>query len=205
MRSWMLATALLCGSARADKLEDAAQLLIDRGLERWEKGDVVAARDSFASARDLLPNKPNPYRLLALADSKLGRCQEAVVEADRFSALTPASDPRRSEVNAIRDSCMRPPAARAPVPPTLVSTPSAVPDVADLPPAPQNHALRKVAVFSLVAGAVFMAIGVPLLAVPNACRGSSDVEACRNVGASFATFGSAGMVAAVPLFVFDAP
>ena len=73
------------------------------------------------------------------------------------------------------------------------------------PPPPQNHALRKVAIFSLVAGAVFVAVGVPLLAVSSACRDSGDVQACRNVGASFAAFGTGGVFAAVPLFVFDAP
>src|SRR5579859_2517332 len=103
----ILVVGLLAGAARADKLEEAAQLLVDRGLAAWEKGELTLARESFAGARDLLPHKPNPYRLLALLDSKTGRCRDALYEIDQFLRLTPAGDARREEADAIRQSCVK--------------------------------------------------------------------------------------------------
>jgi hypothetical protein len=170
----------------ADKLEDAAQLLIDRGLAAWEKGDLPGARASFARARDLLPEKPNPYRLLALADQKLGQCDVAVAEADRFLALAAADDSRRNEVRSIRESCVRPSPTPAIAKPSL------------LQPAPTarkrpTNIWRNSAIASLVIGAAGIIAGVPLLIfVDN-----------KAAGAVPTAVGAAGLVLTIPFFVVD--
>lgn len=182
----LLVLIFLCASASADKLEDAAQLLVDRGLEAWAKGDLPGARASFASARDLLPEKPNPYRLLALADQKLGRCEDALREAERFLTLAAANDSRRSEVQLVRESCVRP----SPTP----SRPQIA--VAPPPPAPKKPATnvwRNSAIASLVIGAAGVIAGVPLLIfVDN-----------KAAGAVPTAVGAAGLLLTIPFFVVD--
>jgi hypothetical protein len=97
--------ALLSSAAAAD--EDDAQALMKDGLQRYAAGDLTGARIQFAAAQRMVPAKPNPYRLLALVDSRLGRCQDAIDEAKTFLALAKPDDSRRAEVVGIRDECLR--------------------------------------------------------------------------------------------------
>jgi len=186
----LLLLLLISQGSFADKLEDAAQLLIDRGLEAWEKGDLPGARSSFAKARDLLPEKPNPYRLLALVDQKLGHCEEAASEADRFLGLAIASDPRRAEVQSIRDSCVRPSPVRSSQAP--ISRPSLA-QATPTPRKPPTNIWRNSAIASLVIGSVGIIAGVPLLIyVDN-----------KAAGAVPTAVGAAGIVLTIPFFVVD--
>jgi hypothetical protein len=96
---------LLCtAAARGDTVEEAMNL-VDRGVELFKAGQLAAARESFARAQTLLPDKPNPYRWLGLVDARLGRCADAVRELDTFIAKVAADDPRTVEAITIRDRC----------------------------------------------------------------------------------------------------
>jgi hypothetical protein len=190
----VLLLTLICTYVQADKLEDAAQLLVDRGLEAWAKGDLPAARASFASARDLLPEKPNPYRLLALADQKLGRCDDALKEADRFLALAAASDPRRAEVQSLREGCVRPHPSQARPPKDQPARVEALQPTQAQPPAKKpTNVWRNSAIASLVIGAAGVIAGVPLLIfVDN-----------KAAGAVPTAVGAAGLLLTIPFFVVD--
>jgi hypothetical protein len=204
----MRAFAIVCvlaAAAPADKLEDAAQSLIDAGLSQWERGDLAGARASFAHARDVLPDKPNPHRLLAIADAKLGHCDEAVGEADRFLQLTTAEDRRRGEIEELRAACR-------PAPPKPATTASAKAASQKTAPAadasrPWQKFQRNTAIASLVIGAALLAVGAAMFAIDGKCTTNVPLQSCRDlydtngIGAAFASFGAGGIVASVPLFI----
>ena len=198
---------LLAADAPADKLEDAAQSLIDAGLSQWERGDLAGARASFAHARDVLPDKPNPHRLLAIADAKLGDCNEAVREADLFLQLAAAGDRRRAEIEELRSSCApakTSPAATAP----RVTARAATATVATAPASrPWRSFQRNTAIASLVIGAALLAVSAAMFAIDGKCTANVPIQSCANlydtngIGAAFAALGAGGVVASVPLFI----
>jgi hypothetical protein len=101
--------ALLAGHpARADDVLEAAKVHLDRGIAAFDAKDYVRARHELAEARDLAPEKPNPYRWLALTDVQLGNCPEALLEIDAFLARVTATDPRRAELERLRRLCTEP-------------------------------------------------------------------------------------------------
>jgi hypothetical protein len=93
-------------TAQTNPIDEASER-VNHGLELYAAGDLEGARREWAGAQSLVPSKPNPYRLLAMVDARLGRCQEAVREADLFLKLAPADDRRRGDVESIREQCQR--------------------------------------------------------------------------------------------------
>ena len=91
-------------SAWAGPAEDALAEL-DRGIALFQAGDLTAAREAFVRARDLVPDKANPYRWLGLVDARLGRCQDSIAELEVFLQRVPSSDPRAIEAITLRDRC----------------------------------------------------------------------------------------------------
>ena len=94
----------------ADKAEDAV-LLLDEGVKLYDEGEVQAARDAFLGARDLEPDKPNPYRWLGLADARLGHFADAARELDVFLQKVPPDDARVADARKVRDQCRQQAAA----------------------------------------------------------------------------------------------
>ena len=90
--------------ARADNQEDALHLL-DEGVALFQANDLAAAREAFARARDLVPDKANPYRWLGLVDARLGHCQDAIDELETFLKRVPVTDTRAIEAITVRDRC----------------------------------------------------------------------------------------------------
>ncbi|MCB9572723.1 MAG: PEGA domain-containing protein [Kofleriaceae bacterium] len=108
--AWIVAAALalappLASSARADATEDAALLHLDRGIAAFKAGDLDRARAEFQAAHDLVPDRANPYRWLALTEVQLGDCVAAARDADGFLARVAADDPRAAELVRVRDLC----------------------------------------------------------------------------------------------------
>jgi tetratricopeptide (TPR) repeat protein len=95
---------LLPAAALADKAQDALKLL-DEGIKQFNAGELNEARDSFSRARDLVPDKANPYRWLGLVDARLGRCGDAIKELEIFLQKVPPNDPRAAEAVTLRDRC----------------------------------------------------------------------------------------------------
>lgn len=94
----------LVATARADRESDA-QKQVDLGMELVKSDNLPAACEAFRKATTLVPEAPNPYRLLGLAEARLGRCAEAVTHLDVFLKKVPASDRRYPEAVTIRDRC----------------------------------------------------------------------------------------------------
>jgi hypothetical protein len=92
------------GVARADDAGEALEVL-ERGTEQFRTGDLEAARKSFQRARELVPDKANPYRWLGLVEARLNHCKEAVENLDQFLQRVPPNDPRTAEAVTVRDRC----------------------------------------------------------------------------------------------------
>jgi len=114
-----VAVALLAAPARAgEDREEAALQHLDVGIAAYRAGDYAAARREFEAARRLVPDKPNPYRWLGLAEVQLGDCTHALLAFETFLKSVPPTDERVPEVTRARDGCEHaPPPAVAPPPP----------------------------------------------------------------------------------------
>lgn len=111
--------AAAAGYASPDDPAEARALAhLDRGVAAYRAGDFARARAELTAASELAPDRPNPYRWLALADSALGDCDAALVHVESFLSRVAAGDPRVAEIIAIRQRCLS--SGRV----TVTSTPS---------------------------------------------------------------------------------
>jgi hypothetical protein len=110
-RGWLAAIIVttIAAGARAETVNPVEEAgdRVSHGLELYAAGDLEGARREFATAQALVPDKPNPYRLLALVDVRLGHCADAIREVDLFLKLATPDDRRRAEATAMRDQCER--------------------------------------------------------------------------------------------------
>jgi hypothetical protein len=103
--AWIVALAQLAAAvARADPAADALAHL-ERGVAAYRAGDFAHAHVELTAAQRLAPDRPNPYRWLALTEVELGDCRSALVHVERFLSRVPASDPRVTELVAVRSRC----------------------------------------------------------------------------------------------------
>ncbi|HEY0194709.1 MAG TPA: hypothetical protein VGC42_26535 [Kofleriaceae bacterium] len=122
------------GAGRADPARDALDHL-DRGVAAYRAGDYVLARTELTLASSLVPDRPNPYRWLAMTEVALGDCRAALVDIESFLSRVPAGDPRVAELIALRAGCLQPREAVAPV--TVIAPPAPRPAPAE--PTPVTH------------------------------------------------------------------
>ncbi len=110
MRGFVVAIIIaLQLNAYADPKEDEALRRLDRGIAAFDAKDFATAEREFTAAHDLVPDKANPYRWLALAEIQLGDCQSAVEHIEGFLARVPANDERVAEMTRWREFCRRQP------------------------------------------------------------------------------------------------
>src|SRR5262245_26310500 len=83
--------------ARADAVEDAARVHLDRGVAAFRAGDYALALRELTAASELVPDAPNPHRWLALTEVQLGDCRSALGHIEGFLSRVPADDPRTAE------------------------------------------------------------------------------------------------------------
>ncbi|HEU4613456.1 MAG TPA: hypothetical protein VFS15_15300 [Kofleriaceae bacterium] len=111
MRTFVVAfvgiAAALSAPVRADPAEDQALAHLDRGIAAFEAKDFRTARREFTQAHELVPDKANPYRWLALAEIQLGDCPAALPHITGFLARVPTTDSRVAEMTRWRDFCVR--------------------------------------------------------------------------------------------------
>lgn len=128
MRHVVIAVVMaLTSAARADDTgrddEAAALEHIDRGVAAFHAREYTRAHREFEAAQQLVPDRANPYRWLALTDMQLGDCASAVPNIAEFERRVPAEDPRLAELVRLRVLCEReqkappPPPEREPSPP----------------------------------------------------------------------------------------
>lgn len=105
MASILVAAAAV--AARADTVENTALYHLDRGVAAFRRGDYLTAQREFIAAHDLVPERANPYRWLALTAAQLGDCQAARVHADAFLIRVGPDDARAAELVRLRELCHR--------------------------------------------------------------------------------------------------
>ena len=110
--------------AHADPAEDAALLHLDRGVTAFNAKDFKTAHREFTAAHDLVPDKANPYRWLALTEIQLGDCTSALPNIDGFVSRVESTDPRLPEMTRWREFCTRPAPPKPVPPPPKQSSPS---------------------------------------------------------------------------------
>lgn len=80
---------------------------LQRGVAAFRAGRFAAAHEAFAAAQRLAPDKPNPYRWLALTEVQLGDCPAALGNIAAFLARVPADEPRVPELQRLRELCQQ--------------------------------------------------------------------------------------------------
>jgi hypothetical protein len=90
-----------------DTVENRALVHLDRGVAAYRAGDLGRAHAELALANQLAPDRPNPYRWLALTEAALGDCDSALVNVEGFLSRVAADDPRVGELRALRERCLR--------------------------------------------------------------------------------------------------
>lgn len=99
--------AILLGAtvAHADPAEERALAHLDRGVAAYHARDYARAHVELAEAQRLAPDRPNPYRWLALTEVELGDCRSALANVEAFLSHAQADDPRIPELIGIRARC----------------------------------------------------------------------------------------------------
>lgn len=105
----LIVVAVAFGPVRAEdaNAKVAAQVHLDRGIEKFQAGDYAAAHAELLIAHDLAPDKPNPYRWLALTEAQLDDCPSALLNIEEFLQRVPEADDRRPEMIRLRALCAR--------------------------------------------------------------------------------------------------
>lgn len=104
--AWIVALAQLAATVtHADPAADALAHL-ERGVAAYRTGDFAHAHSELTAAQQLAPDRPNPYRWLALTEVELGDCRSASVHVESFLARVSPADPRVTEMLAVRRRCI---------------------------------------------------------------------------------------------------
>lgn len=118
------ATAPAAADGPSAEAEAAALRELDRGIAAYRARDFATAHAAFTAAHDLVPERANPYRWLALTEVELGDCAAALPHIDGFVARVAADDARLPELVRLRAVCHRTlerPAPAEPVPATTAA------------------------------------------------------------------------------------
>lgn len=111
------------GSSSAIETEALGHL--DRGVAAYRAGDYALAEHELHAAQQLVPDRANPYRWLALTEAALGECPAALVDIESFLSRTAAGDPRVAEMVQLRQHCvLELHAKRTPEPATAAPAPA---------------------------------------------------------------------------------
>src|SRR3569623_1212815 len=103
MRRWSAAVLVFAaGSSRADSGGAVALDHLDRGVAAYRLGDYDTAHRELGLAQELAPDRPNPYRWLALTEIKQGDCRDALVHIEAFMSRVPVGAPRVPALAAAR-------------------------------------------------------------------------------------------------------
>jgi hypothetical protein len=128
MRTLIAAVVILAaGASRADTGDAAALDHLDRGVAAYRQGDYDTAHRELGLAQELAPDKPNPYRWLALTEIKQGNCKDALVHIEAFLSHAPVGDARAPELIAARQQCLQPAHDASPPPPPPPAAPEETP------------------------------------------------------------------------------
>ncbi len=137
MRAFVTAIVVMARVARADPKETEALAHLDRGVAAYRAHDYALAKGELDEAHRLAPDKPNPYRWLALTEAELGNCKDALVDIESFLSRVSRGDARVPEMIALRERCVLELRPTPPPPPPALQPASPPPPPP--PPAPEGH------------------------------------------------------------------
>ena len=124
MSRWIAAALVLAASSsRADSGDAVALDHLDKGIAAYRLGDYGTAHRELGLAQELAPDRPNPYRWLALTEIKQGDCRDALVHIEAFLSRVPVGDPRVAEMVAERQQCVHEAEPAPPPPPPAEARP----------------------------------------------------------------------------------
>jgi hypothetical protein len=105
--SLVASVLLLTAAQRSAAAPDYATALatLKRGVKLFRSGAYREALEQFTAAQRLAPDKPNPYRWLALTQVQLGDCPAALENVAAFRARVAAGDPRLAELLRLQRMC----------------------------------------------------------------------------------------------------
>lgn len=92
--------------AGASPVETEALGHLDRGVAAYRAGDYTLAEHELHAAQQLVPDRANPYRWLALTEAALGECPAALIDVESFLSRIAADDPRVAEMVQLRQRCV---------------------------------------------------------------------------------------------------
>lgn len=149
--SMLVAALVVAGSAAARADVDHAEALakLQRGVDAFRAGDYASALPAFEAAQRLAPDKPNPYRWLALTQVQLGDCPSALGNIEQFLARVPSDEPRVPELIRLRTLCQQ---RALKVPPPREDAPPAQ-GIDLVSPAPRTPLTRRWWFWTAIAGA----------------------------------------------------
>ena len=182
MRALVLVIAIAlvpASSAFADSTEEAALAHLDRGVAAFNAKDFQLALRELTAAHQLVPDKANPYRWLALTEIQLGNCPAALGHIVGFLARVPPEDARVAEMTRWRDFCHRE-AEKAKQPPQVTGTQG----LANPPPPADTPVTRRwwfwtalgVAAVAVTGAVVYAASDSPPTMLPSI---RCDASGCR--------------------------
>lgn len=85
---------------------DEASEHLARGVAAYQARHFPQAVDELLEANRLAPDRPEPYRWLALAEAEIDDCPSALINVDAYLARVPPGDPGAAELAALRDRCL---------------------------------------------------------------------------------------------------
>lgn len=113
VRTLLLSLALVAASpalVRAQQpaqtpAEAEAQQLLAEAVKLLDSGKLRESEEKLLRVIQLVPQAPNPHRLLGIVQFRLALCADAVKEFDEFLQRVGPNDRRAIEVISMRDRC----------------------------------------------------------------------------------------------------
>jgi PEGA domain len=93
------------GEPPGEAIDEASDHLA-RGVAAYQARHFPQAVDELLQANRLAPDRPEPYRWLALAEAEIDDCPSALINIDAYVSRAPPDDPGTAELAALRDRCL---------------------------------------------------------------------------------------------------
>lgn len=87
-------------------VDDGAAAHLQRGIAAYRAHHFTQAVDELLQANRLAPERPEPYRWLALTEVEIDDCPSALLNVDAFFARAPRGSPAAAELLGLRDRCL---------------------------------------------------------------------------------------------------
>src|SRR5690349_7584057 len=104
--AWLAAVATFAAAVAHAEPADEARDHHEPGVAAYRARKFTLAVDELLAANRLAPDRPEPYRWLALTEAEIDDCPSALINIDAFLSRAPAGDPGAPELAVLRDRCL---------------------------------------------------------------------------------------------------